>query len=66
MTRTLAIYIAMGYMVEKENPALEQARQISFDEIDRLLLEEASAAPQENKEGSYERILAMMGRGLHR
>jgi hypothetical protein len=42
-TRTLATFIAGGYMVSEKdgNPALDLARKISYDKIEQLQMEEA-------------------------
>lgn len=43
MTRQLATFIAGGYMVDGKhgNPALDQARNLAFDDIEKLQLEES-------------------------
>lgn len=68
-TRILAGYTAAGYMVEGENPALESAREIAFDDIEAAQLQEVTDrvdgsevnANLEPQNGSYERFLSMFG-----
>jgi hypothetical protein len=52
-TRTLATFIAGGYMVSEKdgNPALELARKISFDTIEQLQMEEAEKNSIQFKDG---------------
>ncbi len=66
MTRTLAQFAAAGYMIEKgqENKALNQAERLAFDDVEAALLGHEpsdSNGPQDNGNGSYERIMMMMG-----
>lgn len=61
--RNLASFIAAGYMTEGENPALEKARTIAFDDIEAAALGD-STAPGENKEGSFERLMKAFGSDL--
>lgn len=66
MTRTLAQYIAQGYMVEKgkPNPALEAAAKLTIDNVEAALFGvEGTAEQQENRPGSYERLVGLMGQG---
>lgn len=68
MTRTIATYIAQGYMVEKgkPNPALEQAVILSLDEVEaKMLGATAAEAPKakENAPGSFEKFMTMLGSG---
>lgn len=56
-------------MVEKgqENPGMAYAQSLSFDEIERLMLKEveeqatAEDPAKGNKEGSYEKLVLMLG-----
>lgn len=50
-------------MVEanKPNPALEMARTLSLDKVEAELLGSGAQAPVENKPGSYERFMQMLG-----
>ena len=52
-TRTLATFIAGGYMTSEKdgNPALELARKISFDAIEKLQMEEAEKDAIEFRDG---------------
>jgi hypothetical protein len=63
MTRTLAQYIAQGYMTDGTSPnqALEQASKLTLDEVEAPLLGAAADKPKENKEGSYERFMGTLG-----
>jgi hypothetical protein len=64
----LASYIAGGYMVGKDEPneALDAAKLISFDDIEKEQLEEfaraAKAIPLEDtvKAGSFERLTGLI------
>jgi hypothetical protein len=40
-TRTLAQFIAAGYMTDGENPAIDAAGQLALDEIEREMIAEA-------------------------
>lgn len=72
MTRNLASYIAAGFQVEGDNPALKQASQLAYDDIESVLLgggegtAAAPAAPKENPNGSYERFMMTLGGGGRR
>ncbi len=61
MTRTLAQYISMGYMIEKGKPnePLMMAKTMAYDEIERAMLGGASSAPVENKPGTYEKLMGL-------
>ncbi len=63
--RTLAQYISAGYMMDEktENTALKEARLLSIDNVERLLLEEQVDKPKtyENKNGSFERLTGSFG-----
>jgi hypothetical protein len=66
MTRTLASFIAGGYMTDgkSENKAATMASQLAIDEEDRLLLGatlDGSVGPKENKPGSYESFMTKLG-----
>lgn len=61
MTRTLAGFIAAGYMVEGENPAIENARKLALDPAEAVLLGQQPVQPKENQAGSYERFMSMLG-----
>ena len=71
MTRTLATYISMGYMIgegEKNSP-LEHAQGLSLDDIERSILkiaEEMPVAPKEVQNGSYERFMLALGNSAQR
>jgi hypothetical protein len=60
MTRQIAAFIAGGYMTEGENPAVEAAQKLGMDDIEIALLQAgpAAEAPKENRDGSYERLMA--------
>lgn len=66
-TRILASFTAAGYMTDGENPAIEAAQDITFDDIEAAQLAEAresasgSNANLEPSNGSYERFLSMFG-----
>lgn len=65
LARSLGVLIAGGYQIPegKPNPAMEQAQVLSFDDIERKLLEAAIAepvAPKENSVGSFERFMMAM------
>jgi len=65
-TRTLASYIAAGYMTDgkSENTALENAGKLTLDPVEAVLLGSApQETPKENAAGSYERIMARFGSG---
>jgi hypothetical protein len=55
-TRTLAQYIAGGYMTDgkSENTAFKSAGQIAFDDIERLALSESEARAAEADAASYQ------------
>jgi hypothetical protein len=42
-TRSLAQFIAAGYMTDGENPGLALAGRLAFDEIEQAMIEEAEA-----------------------
>lgn len=66
MTRTIAQYIAQGYMVEKgkPNPALDAAGKLTIDSVEAALLGVSLDGVQaENKPGSFERLMGVMGQG---
>lgn len=72
-TRTIASYIAMGYWIEKDspNPALEMARTLSIDEIEREALQfiEGNPPEPETKEptnGSFERLMMTFGNSVQK
>lgn len=46
-TRTLATFTAAGYMTDGENPAVEAAGRIAYDELEEALLEEAEIRKDE-------------------
>ena len=62
LARILATYEAQGYMLGKNQPntALDHARTIGYDDIERAFLGEIEEQPQvkENAPGSYERLMA--------
>lgn len=66
MTRQLATFIAQGYMTTKENPAIEAASMLAYDEIEKAQLEEAAKRHaetprvKENSVGSYERLMGSL------
>lgn len=66
-TRQIAIFIAQGYMTDKENPAIEAAQNLYYDDIEKLQLEEAqkrhaeNPVAKENNNGSFERFMGSMG-----
>lgn len=71
MTRTIAMYIAMGYWIKEDEPnkPLEFARGLSLDDIEREILkimEETPDAPKENQAGSFERFMLAFGNGVQR
>lgn len=59
-TRILASFIAGGYQMGKDEPnkALESAREIAFDEVEKAMLGAEEAKPKENARGSYERLMS--------
>lgn len=64
MTRTLAQFIAAGYMTDGKSPntALDNAGLLTLDEVEAKMLGAAPAATApENKEGSYERFMGALG-----
>jgi hypothetical protein len=61
MTRTLAGFIAAGYMVEGENPAMESASKLTLDPVEAVLLGQQPVKPKENAAGSYERFMSVLG-----
>lgn len=64
-TRVLSAYIAMGYMIGKdqENLPLDQAHSLAFDRFEQLMLSASPIVPKENAEGSYEKFMSMLGNG---
>lgn len=62
LARNITTYIAQGYMLGKNQPntALDHARQIGYDDIERAFLGEIEDQPtvKENAPGSYERLMA--------
>lgn len=70
MTRNLASFIAAGYQVEGENPALKTAGQLAYDDIEQSLLgggeTAAGGGPKDNGNGSFERFMGAFGGGGRR
>lgn len=66
LARTLAAYVAAGYMVEGDNPALEKAGTIAYDDIEAALLGDLPEKEAENKPGSYERLHMLLAGGPKR
>lgn len=66
LARNIAHFIAAGYQVEKgkENPGLDAASKVAYDDIEAVLLqvpkEQTVAKPAENSNGSFERFMSMM------
>lgn len=64
-TRTLAQYIAAGYMIQKgaPNTALDNAQFLGYDDVERAMVEApgSSKTPRENKAGSFERLMGWAG-----
>lgn len=60
--RTLATYIAAGYMVDGENKALDQAQLISLDPVEREFLDKTAHLPQQKEpaRGSFEKLTSML------
>ncbi len=62
LARSLATYIAAGYMVEGENTAIADAAKLAMDEIEAALLgvEPADNGKKGPKQGSYERLMGFI------
>lgn len=69
LARNLSQFVAGGYMTDGENPAIEYAQKLAFDDVERELMKEREAWEKahppkieaENKPGSYEALIALMG-----
>lgn len=66
MTRNIAGFIAMGYMVEKgkENPGIKMASELAYDDVEAKLMGvelSGGGGQKENGNGSYERFMRMAG-----
>jgi hypothetical protein len=70
LARQLSSYVAAGYMTDgKENPAVDSAQKIGYDDIEvAFLTGERPAKPGEatNKAGSYERLMGFGSTGMQR
>lgn len=75
MTRHLAMFIANGYWVEGDNPALREAQTLAYDKIEEAQLKESALEAERVKfdfdpenppevdvnPGTFERFLGSMG-----
>lgn len=62
-TRTLAMFIAGGYMTtDKDNPGIKAAGRIAIDDIEQAQIEELEENPPvtEAQPGSFERFMGSM------
>lgn len=65
--RTMALFIAQGYMVSGENPGIKHALSLSIDDIDAALIEDAKTRTASTPKvidppvGSYERAIRAFG-----
>lgn len=60
LARQIAVFIAQGYMVEDNQPALDAAQALAFDDVEAAALDDLSKAPQapvEPKQGSFEKLM---------
>lgn len=70
LARNLSQFVAAGYMVEGENPAIQQASTLAFDKVEREMLAHQAAiqesqptkvhAPVEPVRGSFEKLMGLM------
>lgn len=65
LARQIATFVANGYMVDGDNPAVEAAQKLGMDDIEiALLTGEAPPKPGEapaNRKGSYETLMRFAG-----
>lgn len=64
MTRTLATYIAAGFMTDgkSKNPYLEKAPSLAMDQFEEALLKVAAETrSQEPDQGSHEKLMRFAG-----
>lgn len=63
--RTLATFIAAGYMTDGDNPAIEQAQEITLDDLEQQIMKADLPKPEVNnepKKGSTETLMRAFSR----
>lgn len=63
--RTLATFIAAGYMTDGDNPAIEQAQEITLDDLEQQIMKADLPKPEvknEPKKGSTETLMRAFSR----
>lgn len=65
LARSIATFVAGGYMVDGDNPAVEKAQQLAYDDVEAKLVgyepKAAGGGPIEPRQGSFERLMQFAG-----